>query len=256
MGAKFRMRVGRFNETSGTVMVWLYFEKSQTTKQVLKEMKYTVQYGLEKFLLYKATRNQATIEIEDSTPAADETKKSSAKPRPKTYSDIDLNDHEYVRSMLDASDGESPQQTKRRGTFSEGMMKTAIAKALAVHANEGTSQEGLMSVTNNVYDVVSKTMDAIANDMGGDLNEAWSMDDLDKVVAKTNELTTQTEGEMDTREPSSNPLLGPAATGQNQSGSAYKPLDLAAQPQEDSATEHQEPPDEEMAEVDATLTKP
>ena len=127
-------------------------------------------------------------------------------------------------------------------------MKEAIAKALSAHANEGASQEGLMTVTQNVLDVVNNVMEVIANDEGDDFREDWQFSDKDmeKVVAKTNQLTTQTETDMDTRETSTgNPLLGPTASGQEQPGGIYRPPHQAAQPQET--------PDDEMAEDDATL---
>ena len=265
MEAKFRMRIGRFVEQDCSVVVWLYFEKSQNTQKVLKDMKYTVQYGLERFLLQRATRLQSTIDDGDMTDKAGDkvqTKSAPNKSPIKRFGHWDDDDNinlesQLVQSLLNPSDGETSEKGKtKKRQFGEKQVTEAIAKALSTHANEGTSEEGIRSVASNVFEAVKNTMEVIANDFGGDLDgQDWDIsenddNDLDKVVDKVTEMSTWTEGDMDTRQPSSNPLIGPAEQRQDQG--AYVPPSL------DTGEVDEEPADQDMldqeeADDEATL---
>ena len=217
-------------------------------------MKYTVQYGLERFLLQRATRRQDTIEDGEKDMEVDKvTEKvqpTSAPTSPvkkiKDCSDtesIDL-DGQYVRTLLEDSESETGPKERRRHTLSGDQMKEAIMKAMLAKKRDGTDKEGIEGL---VFEVIKDTMEVIANDQGNDFSEDWNMqlledNDMDKVVAKTNELTTRSEGDMDTRDPTKvNPLLGPSE--QSSGGSMYIPPSLEQGP----------PDDDDLAEDDATL---
>ena len=218
-GAKFRLRLGQYNSASGILPVWIYFQKTQATLMVLEEMKYTVQYGLERYLLIRATRSQPTIaDGDDDQEMTDETVQVTKKPVQKISSakDIDLNNPETVASLLDVSENEELGKVmpKRRHTMaSASQVKEAIAKALASRMVEGGTQSELDKVAGELYGVVKNTMEAIANDQGEDFTEDWEHNheqDMEKVVEGTKEMTTRSEGDMDTRpSPPENPLLGP-----------------------------------------------
>ena len=263
MEAKFRMRIGDFHVPSGTVTVWLYFEKSQNTQQVLNKMKYTVQYGLERFLIKRATRMLATINDGSKGSMVDKEgdKSASSKSPIKKHGhweddrDIDL-ESALVQSLLNPSDSEASDKVKKRQALAGKQVTEAIAKALSTHANEGTSEEGIRSVASNVYEAVKNTMEVIANDFGDDLDgQDWQLseNDLDKVADKVTEMSTWTEGDMDTRQSSSNPLIGPTAPRQDQAG-PYVPPDLDKGEKDPPADDDLDTSgDQDMVEGEATL---
>ena len=100
-------------------------------------------------------------------------------------------------------------------------------------------------------------MEVIANDFGDELDgQDWQLseNDLDKVVDKVTEMSTWMEGDMDTRQSSSNPLIGPTAPRQDQSG-AYVPPDLDTGEKEDPPADDDldTSGNQEMAEGDSKL---